>query len=41
MVIVIDTREQHPLDFSFWKDVKVQSSDPLDGKSSFYTVTGV
>ena len=37
MVIVIDTREQHPLDFSFWKDVKVQRRELWPGD---YTVLG-
>ena len=37
MVIVIDTREQHPLDFSFWKDVKIQRRELWPGD---YTVLG-
>ena len=37
MVIVIDTREQHPLDFSTWKDVKVQRRELWPGD---YTVLG-
>ena len=37
MVIVIATREQHPLDFSFWKDVKVQRRELWPGD---YTVLG-
>ena len=37
MVIVIDTREQHPLDFSFWKDVNVQRRELWPGD---YTVLG-
>ena len=37
MVIVIDTREQHPLDFSIWKDVTVQRRELWPGD---YTVLG-
>ena len=37
MVIVIDTREKRPLDFSFWKDVKVQRRELWPGD---YTVLG-
>ena len=37
MVIVIDTREQRPLDFSFWKDVTVQRRELWPGD---YTVLG-
>lgn len=37
VVIVIDTREKHPLDFSFWKDVKVQYRELWPGD---YTVLG-
>lgn len=37
MVIVIDTREQNPLDFSFWKDVTVQRRELWPGD---YTVLG-
>ena len=37
MVIVIDTREKRPLDFSFWKDVTVQSRELWPGD---YTVLG-
>lgn len=37
MVIVIDTREQHPLDFSLWKDVKVHRMELWPGD---YTVLG-
>ena len=37
MVIVIDTREKRPLDFSFWKDVTVQSRELWPGD---YTILG-
>ena len=37
VVIVIDTREQRPLDFSFWKDVTVQRRELWPGD---YTVLG-
>lgn len=37
MVIVIDTREQRPLDFSFWKDVTVQRRELWPGD---YTILG-
>ena len=37
MVIVIDTREQRPLDFSYWKDVTVQRRELWPGD---YTVLG-
>lgn len=37
MVIVIDTREQRPLDFSFWKDVTIQRRELWPGD---YTVLG-
>lgn len=37
MVIVIDTREQRPLDFSFWQDVTVQRRELWPGD---YTVLG-
>ena len=37
MVIVIDTREKRPLDFSFWKDVTIQSRELWPGD---YTVLG-
>ena len=37
MVIVIDTREKRPLDFSFWKDVTIQRRELWPGD---YTVLG-
>ena len=37
MVIVIDTREKRPLDFSFWKDVTVQRRELWPGD---YTILG-
>ena len=37
MVIVIDTREKRPLDFSFWKDVTIQRREMWPGD---YTVLG-
>ena len=37
MVIVIDTREKRPLDFSSWKDVTIQSRELWPGD---YTVLG-
>ena len=37
MVIVIDTREKRPLDFSFWKDVTIQSRELWPGD---YTILG-